>query len=237
VLTDYGWLMTGVVMQAPLFNQTGEEIDQVELRDDIFGLKPNTSVMHQALLRQLANARQGNAATKTRGMVSGGGRKPWKQKGTGRARQGSIRAPQWKGGGVVFGPHPRSYEQRMPKKMRRLALKSALSAKAAENQVRIVDAFSFAMPRTREMDELLGRLNCPTTALILLHQADDLVTRSARNLEGVKTLRANYLNVRDLLNHEYLVMSRDTLSALEEYFASGGGADKGEASVGEKAGA
>jgi large subunit ribosomal protein L4 len=209
-------------MQVPVYNQAGESIDQVELRDDIFGIEPRKDVMHQALVRQLANARQGNADTRTRGEVSGGGRKPWKQKGTGRARQGSTRAPHWKGGGVVFGPHPRKYTQRMPKQMRRLALKSALSAKAAENQIRVIDAFNLGAPRTRDMDALLGNLNCPTTAVILLPQADELVTRSARNLTGVKTLRTNYLNVRDLLGYEFLVMSREALRAVEQFFGEPG---------------
>lgn len=205
-------------MQVPVFNQAGEQVDQVDLREDIFGVEPNKSVMHQALIRQLSNARQGTADTKTRGRVSGGGRKPWRQKGTGRARQGSTRAPHWKGGGVVFGPHPRSYDQRMPKKMRRLALKSALSAKASENQIRVIDTFNLEAPRTREVDRILGNLNCPTTALILLPGADESVTRSARNLAGVKTLRTNYLNVRDLLGHDYLVMSREALRAVEQFF-------------------
>ncbi len=205
-------------MQLPVYNQAGEQIGQVDLRDDIFGITPNKAVMHQALVRQLANARQGNADTKTRGEVSGGGRKPWKQKGTGRARQGSTRAPHWKGGGTVFGPHPRSYEQRMPKKMRRLALKSALSVKAAEDQIRVVDAFSFETPKTRDMDAFLGGINCPTTALILLPKAEDIVTRAARNLPGVKTLRTGYLNVRDLLGYDYLVLTREALQAVEQYF-------------------
>lgn len=205
-------------MQVPLFNQAGESIDQVELREDIFGIQPNKGVMHQALLRQLANARQGNADTKTRGNVSGGGRKPWKQKGTGRARQGSTRAPHWKGGGVVFGPHHRSYKQRMPKQMRRLALRSALSAKAAENQIRVINVISLDAPRTRDVDVMLGNLNCPDSTLILLPQADELLTRSARNLAGVKTLRTNYLNVRDLLGYEFLVMSREALRAVEQFF-------------------
>ncbi len=207
-------------MQVPVYNQAGEQIDQVELRDEIFGLTPNKALMHQALVRQLANARLGAADTKTRGEVSGGGRKPWKQKGTGRARQGSTRAPQWKGGGTVFGPHPRSYVQRMPKKMRRQALKSALSAKAAENQIRIVDAFAFEAPRTRDLFDMLGGLNCPTTTLILLPGADEIVVRSARNLRGVKTLRTNYLNVRDLLGYDYLVMTREGLQAIEHFFGA-----------------
>lgn len=215
-------------MQVPVYNQAGEQVDQVELRDDIFGVEPNQNVMHQALGRQLANARQGTHDTKTRGRVSGGGRKPWKQKGTGRARQGSTRAPHWKGGGVVFGPHPRSYAQRMPKKMRRLALRSALSAKAAEDQIRVIDAWQFQAPRSQEMDQALGNLNCPTTAVILLPGADELVARSARNLDGVKTLHANYLNVRDLLGYDYLVMSRAALRAVEAYFGPAAGAEPGE---------
>src|SRR5436190_7399116 len=146
-------------MQVPLYNQTGDEISKIELRDDIFGIEPNKAVMHQAYLRQLANARQGTHDTKTRGEVRGGGKKPWKQKGTGRARQGTIRAPQWKGGGVVFGPHPRSYEQKMPRKMRHLALKSALAAKAQENQIKIVDEFSLEGARTRDMKTILASLN------------------------------------------------------------------------------
>jgi large subunit ribosomal protein L4 len=205
-------------MLVPVYNQTGESVSQIELREDIFGIEPNKSVMHQALVRQLANARQGTADTKTRGEVSGGGRKPWKQKGTGRARQGSTRAPHWKGGGVVFGPHPRSYKQRMPKQMRRLALRSALSAKAAENQIRVIEAFNLEAPKTREVDALLGNLNCPTTALILLPQADELIARSARNLAGVKTLHTSYLNVRDLLGYDFLVMSQEALRAVEQFF-------------------
>lgn len=213
-------------MQVPLFNQAGEEISKIELRDDIFAIEPNKTVMHQALVRQQANGRQGTHDTKTRGEVSGGGRKPWKQKGTGRARQGSTRAPHWKGGGVVFGPHPRSYEQRMPKKMRRLAIRSALSAKAAENQIRVVDRFTFDSPKTSEMDEALARLNCETTALILLSKGNDGLTRSARNLDGVKILDARYLNVRDLLGFDYLVMSQDTLQSIENYFDAAKGLDE-----------
>jgi large subunit ribosomal protein L4 len=205
-------------MLVPVYNQTGESVGQIELREDIFGVEPNKSVMHQALVRQLANARQGNASTKTRGQVSGGGRKPWRQKGTGRARQGSTRAPHWKGGGVVFGPHPRSYRQRMPRQMRRLALKSALSAKAAENQIRVIESFSLDAPKTREVDALLESLNCATTALILLPQADEMITRSARNLAGVKTLRTGYLNVRDLLGYDFLVMTQEALRSVERFF-------------------
>lgn len=215
-------------MQVPLFNQAGDQIDQIELRDDIFGITPNKAVMHQAYLRQLANARQGTHDTKTRGEVSGGGRKPWKQKGTGRARQGSTRAPHWKGGGVVFGPHPRSYEQKMPRKMRHLALKSALAAKAQENQIKVVDEISLDAVKTRDMKDILARLQAAPSALILVSESNTNVTKSAHNLAKVKTLRTNYLNVRDLLGYEILVLSKAALSAVETFFdRADGAADKG----------
>jgi large subunit ribosomal protein L4 len=212
-------------MQVPLLNQAGEEISQIELRDDIFGISPNKAVMHQAFVRQLANARLGTHQTKTRGQVRGGGKKPWKQKGTGRARQGSTRAPHWKGGGVVFGPHPRSYEQKMPKKMRHLALKSALAAKAQENQIKVVDAIQLDAPKTREMRTILTQLKASPSALILLPAANENISRSARNLENVKTLRTSYLNVRDLLGYEIVVMSKDALSAVESFFDSANGGE------------
>lgn len=215
-------------MQVPLYNQAGDQISQIELRDDIFGIEPNKAVMHQAYVRQLANARQGTADTKTRGEVRGGGKKPWKQKGTGRARQGTTRAPHWKGGGVVFGPHPRSYEQRMPRKMRHLALKSALAAKAQENQIKVVDEISLDAVKTREMKTILDRLQAKPSALILLSEANTNVSKSAHNLDKVKTLRTNYLNIRDLLGYEIVVMSKSALSAVETFFDSANGAaDKG----------
>ncbi len=210
-------------MQVPLFNQAGQEISQIELRDDIFGIEPNKAVMHQAYLRQMANARQGNHQTKTRGMVRGGGKKPWKQKGTGRARQGSTRAPHWKGGGVVFGPHPRSYEQKMPKKMRHLALKSALAAKAQEKQIVVVDEIKLDDAKTAAMRRVLTSLNAQPTALVLLPEANQALARAAHNLENVKTLRASYLNVRDLLGYEKLVMSKAALNAVETFFDAGNG--------------
>lgn len=210
-------------MQVPLFNQAGEEISQIELRDDIFGIEPNKAVMHQALIRQNANARQGTHQTKTRGMVRGGGKKPWKQKGTGRARQGSTRAPHWKGGGVVFGPHPRSYEQKMPKKMRHLALKSALAAKAQENQIVVVDDIKLDQVKTAAMRDVITSLKAQPTALVLLPEANESLARAAHNLENVKTLRTSYLNVRDLLGYEKLVMSKAALSAVETFFDAGNG--------------
>ncbi len=204
-------------MQVPLYNQNGQQIGTAELRDDIFAIEPNRAVMHQALVRQLANARQGNADTKTRAEVAGGGGKPWRQKGTGRARQGSTRAPQWRHGGVVFGPTPRAYTQKMPLKMRRLALRSALSAKAAEQQIRVVDELKLDMPKTRAMESILGGLSIDSSALILLADANPTVQKSAMNLPDVKTLRASYLNVRDLLGYDFLVMPLDAVKVIEGY--------------------
>jgi len=193
----------------------GQTIGQVELRDDIFGITPHVPVMHQALVRQLANARLGTHKTKTRGEVSGGGRKPWRQKGTGRARHGSIRAPQWRGGGTVFGPRPRSYRQKMPKKMRHLAYKSALSVKAKEGQIIVLDKLEMPEPKTKAMAALLDALAVDSSALILLPERNENVEKSARNLPGVKTLRAQYLNVRDLLGYDYLVMPLGALEVIE----------------------
>jgi large subunit ribosomal protein L4 len=207
-------------MQVPLYNQQGEEISQIDLRDDIFGIEPNVAVMHQAYLRQMANARQGTHDTKTRGEVRGGGKKPWKQKGTGRARQGTTRAPHWKGGGVVFGPHPRSYEQKMPRKMRHLALKSALAAKAKENQIKVIDEITLDGPKTRDMKAVLDRLSVKPSVLILMPEANSNVARSAHNIDKVKTLRTGYLNVRDLLSYEYVVLSKAALNAVESFFDS-----------------
>ncbi len=201
-------------MRVPVRNMVGETVDEIDLRDDVFGIEPNAAVMHQALVRQMANARLGTHKTKTRGEVRGGGTKPWRQKGTGRARQGSIRAPQWKGGGTVFGPQPRGYEQKMNRKMRRLALRSALSAKAAESRVLVMDALEMAEPKTRAMAELLARLNIASSVLILLPAANINVERSARNLDSVKTLRANCLSVRDLLGYDTIVMSREAVDVI-----------------------
>ncbi len=202
-------------MQVPVYNIQGEQVSEVELRDDIFAAPINEAVMHQALLRQLANARQGTHKVKTRGEVVGGGRKPWRQKGTGRARQGSIRAPHWRGGGVVFGPTPRSYEQKMPRKMRRQALRSALSAKASEAQVRVLDALHMEVPRTKEMMGILSNLGVDSSVLILLPQSDDAILRSVRNLPEVRTLVAQYLNVRDLLKYDYILMPLASLEVIE----------------------
>ena len=204
-------------MQVTVHNMAGKTVSEIELRDDIFGLEPHEAVMHQALVRQLANARQGTASTKTRGQVSGGGRKPWRQKGTGRARQGSIRAPHWKGGGVVFGPHPRSYRQRMPRKMRRLALKSALSVKAAEGSIVLVDDLLMAAPRTKDMLGVLDNLNVESSALILLPERDWNVEKSVSNIPDVKTLRTTCLNVVDILKYETLILPVKALESIEQF--------------------
>jgi len=204
-------------MQVSVHNMAGKTVSEIELRDDIFGLEPHKAVMHQAVVRQLANARQGTASTKTRGQVRGGGRKPWRQKGTGRARQGSIRAPHWKGGGVVFGPHPRSYRQRMPRKMRRLALKSALSVKAAEGSIVLLDDLLMAAPRTKDMLGILDNLNVESSALILLPERDWNVEKSVSNIPDVKTLRTTCLNVIDILNYETLILPVKALESIEQF--------------------
>jgi len=202
-------------MRVPVRNITGEKVGEAELCDRIFGVVINEGVMHQALLRQLANARLGTAKTKTRGEVSGGGKKPWRQKGTGRARHGSIREPQWRGGGIVFGPRPRSYRQRMPRKMRRLALRSALSVKAGDDQIVLLEDLKMENPRTAEMVAILGNLRIDSTALLLLPEANPEVERSARNLPEVKTVRASCLNVRDILGYDYLIMPLGSLEVID----------------------
>ena len=202
-------------MQVPVHNMTGETVGEIELREDIFGVPINAPVMHQALMRQQANMRLGTHKTKTRSEVSGGGRKPWLQKHTGRARQGSIRSPQWRGGGIVFGPHPRSYRQKMPRKMRRLAYKSALSIKARERQIIVLDDLQMPAPKTREMVSILEALAVDSSALILLPESNFNVEKSVNNLPGVKTLRAHYLNIRDILGYDYLVIPLGALEIIE----------------------
>jgi large subunit ribosomal protein L4 len=193
----------------------GDQVGEIELRDDIFAAPINKTVMHQALVRQLANARRGTHKVKTRGEVAGGGRKPWRQKGTGRARQGSTRAPHWRGGGVVFGPTPRSYEQKMPRKMRRVAMRSALSAKAGNAQLVVVQDLALAQPKTKEMVAVLRNLKAEQGALILLRERNANVELSARNLPDVKALQAGYLNMRDLLGYRTLVVTTDAIGEIE----------------------
>lgn len=202
-------------MQVSVLNMGGEKVGQVELADSIFNAQVNMPLMHQALMRQLANARLGTAKVKTRSEVAGGGRKPWKQKGTGRARQGSIRAAQWRKGGIIFGPAPRSYDQRMPRQMRHAALCSALTVKVAEERIVVLDQLAVPEPKTREMALALQRLAVNSSALILMAEANETVERSANNLPDVKLLRAHYLNIRDLMTYDYVVIPQAALAVLE----------------------
>ncbi len=204
-------------MKVDVFNMEGKKVKQVELPAAVFEAPINVDLMHQAYIRQMANARLGTHKTKTRGEVAGGGHKPWRQKGTGRARQGSTRAVQWKGGGRVHTPRPRSYEQVMPKKMRRAALRSALSAKAAEAGIVVVDEIVLNEPKTRLIAEALGKLVGESSALVLLPEKDqayDTVMRSADNLADTKVMLAGYLNIRDLLGYDKVVLTLKTLDVL-----------------------
>jgi len=203
-------------MQVDLRNIAGEKIGEVELRDDIFGIEPNGPVMHQALVRQLANRRLGTHKTKSRGEVARTKAKWYRQKGTGRARHGSRNAPIFVGGGVAHGPKPRRYTQKMPRKMRRLALRSALSAKFAEERIIVLDAIEFDTPKTRTMVDALQSLNVDSSAVILLPDRNENVERSANNLPRVKTLQAHYLNVHDLLKYDYVILPTGALTVVEE---------------------
>jgi len=202
------------------FDSAGIRSGELDLPGSVFGQQPNMAVMHQAYVRQLANARQGTAATKTRGMVSGGGAKPYRQKGTGRARHGSTREPSMVGGGTVFGPQPRSFEQRMPRKMRRLALRSALSVKAGEGKVSVVEGFAMEEPKTRTMVQLLRDLGVEETVLLVLPASNDVVARSANNLPWAKVVLAQNLSLYDIFTHDRLVIARDALGLLEEYLGA-----------------
>ncbi len=203
-------------MQVEVKNIAGERVGEVDLRDDIFGIEPNGSVMHQALVRQLANRRLGTHKTKSRGEVVRTKSKWYRQKGTGRARHGSRNAPIFVGGGVAHGPRPRQYTKKMPRKMRRLALRSALSVKAAEERIVVLDAIDFEAPKTRAMVDTLRNLNVEASAVILLPDRNENIERSASNLPDVITLRANYLNVRDLLKYDYVIIPTDALAVVEE---------------------
>jgi large subunit ribosomal protein L4 len=206
-------------VQAPYFDALGERNGEVDLPDAIFNETPNVPVMHQAYLRQLANARQGTASTKTRASVRGGGAKPYRQKGTGRARHGSTREPSMKGGAKVFGPKPRDYSQRMPKQMRRLALRSALSQKAIEERIRVIEAFVFDEPKTRQAQELMDAIGFDSNALVVLPAPNYTVSRSFENLAGAKIVLARNLNLRDIFTHTYLLLAKDCIELLEENFS------------------
>src|SRR3989475_1539265 len=206
-------------LDAPLFDSAGARQGDVRLPKLIFAESVNTPVMHQAFVRQLANARQGTASTKTRETVSGGGAKPYRQKGTGRARHGSTREPSMKGGAVVFGPHPRSYAKRMPKQMRRLALRSALSQKANEGRVRVIDGFAIEEPKTSEAANLMDLIGFDDSTLVVLPAPNFAVSHSLENLPGANISLARNLNIRDLFSHTYLLLAKDCLELLKESFS------------------
>jgi large subunit ribosomal protein L4 len=202
-----------------LFKQDGSQAGEIELNDSVFGIEPNTHVLHEAVVMQRASMRQGTHKVKNRSEVRGGGRKPWRQKGTGRARQGSIRSPQWVGGGTVFGPTPRSYSYKLPKKVRRLALKSALSSKVQEANVLVLENIAFDAPKTKEVVKMLGALNVNEKALIVTAETDENVVRSANNIQGVKVLSVTEVNVLDLLTHDKLILTKDAAEKAGEVLA------------------
>jgi large subunit ribosomal protein L4 len=215
-----------VVEQAPtvkVMDQNGEETGELTLSSAIFAVPADPATLHQAVVRQQANSRQGTHETKTRGDVSGGGKKPWRQKGTGRARQGSNRAPQWRHGGTVFGPHPHGYEQRMPRKQRRLALKAALSDRARAGAVRVVEEIRLEAPRTKAIATLFQQMSALAPALLVLPEHDLMLERSTRNLSDVKTVLVSNLNVQDVLSAETVVFTREALGALEAWLAEPAG--------------
>ncbi len=202
-----------------LYDITGSQIGDVELRDDIFGVEINTHVMYEAVKNYLANQRQGTQSAKTRAEVRGGGRKPWRQKGTGRARQGSIRSPQWKGGGVVFAPKPRDYSYKLPKKIKRLALKSALSSKVQDQEIIVVDNLVLDRPKTKDMVKVLSNLNAGKKTLLVIPERDENVILAARNIPGVKTAYVNTINVYDILNCDSFIITKDAVNKVEEVYA------------------
>lgn len=202
-----------------VYDIEGKKVKTIELKEEVFGIEPNEAIVHSVLVNYLANQRQGTQSTKTRAEVSGGGRKPWRQKGTGRARQGSIRAPHWVGGGVALGPKPRSYNYTVNKKEKRLAIKSMLSSKVSENELVVVESLPLKEIKTKEMARILNNLKVEGKAVILLPEKDEIVQKSARNIEGVKTLQVGTINVYDLLKHKNLVVTEDTVKKLEEVYA------------------
>ncbi len=201
-----------------VYNIEGKKVSDLELNEEVFGIKPNEKIVHSVLVNYLANQRQGTANTKTRSEVSGGGRKPWRQKGTGRARQGSIRAPQWFKGGIALGPKPRDYRYTVNKKERRLAIKSVLSSKVLENNLVVVDSLPFKEIKTKNMVKALENLKVEGKALIVLPEKNENVQKSARNIEGIKTSLVNTINVYDLLKYNKLILTVDSVKGLEEVY-------------------
>ena len=202
-----------------VYNIEGKKVNDVELKEDIFGIIPNEELVHSVIVNYLANQRQGTQSTKTRAEVRGGGKKPWRQKGTGRARQGSIRAPQWIKGGIALGPKPRSYKYTVNKKERRLAIKSVLSSKVLENELVVVDSLPLKDIKTKEMVKALSNLKVEGKALLMLPEKNETVQKSARNIKGVKTTLVETINVYDLLKYNNLVLPLETVKKLEEVYA------------------
>ena len=202
-----------------VLNMAGAEVGTVELNDSIFGVEPNTAVVHEVVKNHLANCRQGTQSALTRAEVSGGGKKPWRQKGTGHARQGSTRAPQWTHGGIVFAPKPRSYSYVLNKKVKRLAMKSALSAKAAAGEIIVVDSIKMDAIKTKDFRTFLGAVKAEGKALVVTPAKDEIIVKSARNIPGVETAMANLINVYDILKAKYLVLDKEALAVIEEVFA------------------
>ena len=202
-----------------VLNMAGETVGTVELYDGIFGIEPNQAVVHEVVKNHLANCRQGTQSALTRAEVSGGGKKPWRQKGTGHARQGSTRAPQWTHGGIVFAPKPRSYSYVLNKKVKRLAMKSALSAKAAAGEIIVVDSIKMDSIKTKDFRAFLNAVKADGKSLVVTPAKDEVVVKSARNIPGVETTMANLMNVYDILKAKYLVLDKEALAVIEEVFA------------------
>ena len=202
-----------------VMNINGQNVGEIELCDSIFNVEVNEHVLYEAVKCQLANRRQGTQSAKTRAEVRGGGRKPWKQKGTGRARQGSTRSVQWVGGGVAFAPKPRSYKYTLPKKVRRLAMKCALSSKVQNNEIIVLDALTMDAPKTKEFVAILNNIKASRKALVVTAEKNENIIKSARNIEGVQTALVNTLNVYDILNHDTFVITTDAVKKVEEVYA------------------
>lgn len=202
-----------------VINIKGEKIEELTLKDEVFGIEPNEAAVHQVVVAQLANKRQGTQSAKTRSEVRGGGRKPWRQKGTGRARAGTIRSPLWKGGGVIFAPKPRDYTKKVNKKMNRLAIKSVLSSKLADNELLVLDTIALDAPKTKEMASILAAIKAGKKTIIVLDSANENVYKSARNLPGVMTATVDTMNVYDLINSDCLVATKGSVEKIEEVYA------------------
>ena len=218
-------------MQAPVYNLAGEVVENIEISDKVFGVPFNEALVHQSVLRQQANARQGNASTKTRGNVSGSTRKLYKQKGTGSARAGSIKSPLRRGGGIVFGPHPRDYHQAMPKSMRRLALRCVLSAKLEDGELKILESFKLDGIKTKNVVSILDAMQVDKTTLVVTGEGNVNLVKSARNLPGVKTLPANLLNVVDIISHNTLLIEVDAVRIAEQLWGESSSGEENDATA------